>query len=672
MPDRHCRLLLAALWLIPGAAGAQVAPAGSPAPKRDLTELSLDELANITVTSVSKKSEGRSTVQAALHVLTREDIRRSGATTLPEILRLVPGVEVARLDSDHWSVGVRGFGDQFSKSVLVLIDGRNVYTPLFAGVFWAVQDLVLADVERIEVIRGPGGTVWGANAVNGVVNIITRSAADTHGTYASLGGGSVDQGIAEVRYGRGHGRFDYRAYGKAFIRGPQHHADGHNFDEWKAVQFGGRADWTPGPDDAFTFQGDLYTTDVGQRIAVSSFSPPGIATTEDPLDAWGANLLARWRRRLRGSGELQVEAYYDRTSLSAPNLREVRNTLDIDVVHHATLPAAIEITSGLGARLSPSDVTQTTATFLLDPRQSTTSIYSAFVQGEIPIIRDRLSMTLGSKLERHDTSGLEIQPAARLAYRVHPEHTVWAAVTRAVRTPSRLERDVRLAIFVKDPPPSFLQIDGNKDFRSETLIGYEVGYRALLTRRLYFDLAAFHNEYDDLQSFGAFSLTVDPVPPPPHITLHLPYDNGVRGSSEGFEVSLDSTPARWWQVKAGYGYLDLELEKKPSATDTLGAVAAYEGSTPRHSVTLQSRLDLPAGLQFDQTYRYVAALPYQRISSYHSLDLRAAWRLPRGVEFAVVGQNLLQASHAEFEHDHDPQVVVLIRRSVYAQIAWRP
>lgn len=664
------RLALVVGWLWVCSIGTSALAQGQEA--GDLTELSLEELASIRVTSVSKKSDDRTTIPAAIYVLTNEDIRRSGATTLAEVLRLVPGVEVARLDTDHWSVGVRGFGDQFSKSVLVLIDGRNVYTPLFAGVFWAVQDVLLADIDRIEVIRGPGGTVWGANAVNGVINIITKPASATRGTYAAITGGTADQGMVELRYGGGNQKgFDFRVYGKAFTRGPQFHADGADFDDWWALQFGGRADWSRDRD-AFSVQGDLYTSDVGQRITVSSFSPPGQAIADDPLEAAGGNVLARWRRTLNKGGELQVEAYYDRTSLSAPNLKEVRDTFDLDLVHHVTLPWEQDFVWGLGVRLSPSTVTQTVPTFDLDPRERATDIYSAFVQDEIPLVRHRLSVTIGSKFEHYTYTGLELQPSARITYRVRPQQALWGAVTRAVRTPSRLERDVRWAIFASASPPSFLEIDGNKSFESESLLGYEAGYRALLSPRLYVDIAAFHNEYRDLQSFGALSFSVDPEPSPAHLTLHLPYTNGVEGSTDGFEVAIDSKPIPRWQIEASYSYLNLSLEKKPDGIDTLNAVAGYEGSSPRHGVSIQSRIDLPWRFEFDQTYRYVAALPYQSIDAYHSLDLRAAKRFPRGLELSVVGQNLLQPRHAEFEHDHDPQVLVLIRRSVYAQLSWRP
>jgi iron complex outermembrane recepter protein len=657
-------------WAVRLSLASAVCPANALAQAPELTDLSLEELAEVKVTGVSKTDDDRSTLAAAVYVLTQEDIRRSGATTLPEVLRSVPGVEVARIDTGHWSVGVRGFGDQFSKSVLVLIDGRNVYTPLFAGVFWAVQDVPLADIERIEVIRGPGGTVWGANAVNGVINVITYAASATRGTRASIGTGNVDEVIGELRHGGGNDRgFDYRLYGKAFARAPQLHADGADFDDWSAVRFGGRADWVR-DDRTVSVQGDVYTSDVGQRIALSTFSPPGSRIDEDPLEASGGNLMARIARKTAHGG-WQLDGYYDRTSFSAPNVKEVRNTFDLDFVHHRALPARQELVWGVGVRLSPSTVTPVVPTFDFEPHDRSADIYSAFVQDEVQVLRDRLFLTVGAKLEHHEYTGFEAQPSARLTYRLGPRQAVWAAATRAVRTPSRLERDVRWDVYAAATPPAFVRIEGSPGFESERLHGYEAGYRALFGPRLFLDVAAFHNRYRDLQGFGEPSFSVDLEPTPAHLTLHVPYANAVEGSTDGFELALDARPVPRWQLRASYSFLSLSLGAKPGAVDTLNAVAAYEGSSPRHGVSLQSRIDLPWRVELDQIYRYVSDLPHQSIAGYHSLDVRAARRLGAGFEISVVGKDLLQPRHAELEHDHDPRVVVEIRRSVYVQLAFR-
>jgi iron complex outermembrane receptor protein len=649
-----------------GASDARAQAAGTP----DLTDLSLEELADVKVTGVSKKGDDLSTLAAAVHVLTQEDIRRSGATTLPELLRSVPGVEVARIDASHWSVGVRGFGDQFSKSVLVLVDGRNVYTPLFAGVFWAVQDVPLADIERIEVIRGPGGTVWGANAVNGVINVITYAASATRGTRASITAGNVDEVIAELRHGGGNGRgFDYRLYGKTFSRAHQFHEGGADFDDWSAVRVGGRADWVAG-DRTLTVQGDLHSSDVGQRVALSFFAPPRSVYVAEALQASGGNVMARLAQKTPHGG-WALDGYYDRASFSGPNVKEVRDTFDLDFVHHRTLPGRQELVFGAGARFSPSTVTQVVPTLDFQPRDRSADIYSAFVQDEVQVLRDRLFLTIGAKVEHHGYTGVEAQPSARVTYRLGPRQAVWAAATRAVRTPSRLERDVRWDILASAEPPAFVRLEGNPAFGSERLNGFEAGYRALLGPRLFVDLAAFHNEYRDLQGFGEPSFTVDAEPAPAHLTLHVPYANAVEGSTHGFEVAVDARPVPRWQLNAEYSFLGFSLRSSPGAADTLDVVAAYEGSSPRHNVSLQSRIDLPGGVELDQTYRYVSALPHQAIDGYHSLDLRAARRLGAALELSVVGKDLLQPRHAELEHSHDPRVVVQIRRSAYVQLTWK-
>ena len=320
-------------------------------PSENLKQLSLEQLGNVEVTTASKQPEQVWRTPAAIYVITQEDIRRSGATSIPEVLRLAPGLEVARTDSDHWAVGARGFGGQFSKSLLVLIDGRSVYSPLFAGVYWQVQDTLLEDIERIEVIRGPGGTIWGANAVNGVINIITKHTRDTHGTLVSLGGGNVDQGIGEVRIGGTNGKgFDYRVYGKGFIRGPEFHPDGSNFDYWKTGQLGFRTDWNPNTRDTLTLQGDIYEGLDGERVAISFYTPPSRQVFNGPHDVGGGNILGRWQRQFSKDSDVQIQGYFDRTTRYSPQLDEIRNTFDIDLLYRTALKSRQSVLLGIGGR----------------------------------------------------------------------------------------------------------------------------------------------------------------------------------------------------------------------------------------------------------------------------------------------------------------------------------
>ena len=632
-----------------------------------LKELSLEALGNIEVTTTSKEPETLRRTPAAVYVLTREDIRRSGATSFPEVLRLVPGLQVARMDSDHWAVGVRGLANQFSQSLLVLIDGRSVYTPLFAGVYWSIQDTLLEDIERIEVIRGPGGTIWGANAVNGVINIITKRAEDTQGITASAGGGNIDHAIAGFRYGGSRGKsLDYRVYAKGFERGPQAHSDGHAYDDWRMAQGGFRTDWTRNRDD-ITVQGDIYKGRDGQSVALGFYSPPSQIVSYDAVDVSGGNLLAQWHRDLGNGNDVRLHAYYDRTHLLGPQVGESRNTFDVDFVNQLANAPRQRIIWGLGARVSPSEIIQTVATLDILPHNRTNSIYSAFAQDEIALVDKRLWLTLGSKLEHNDYTGFEIQPSLRVVWTPTGAQSVWGGVTRAVRTPSRLESDFQYSGFLGGTPPTFVRIVGNPDFVSERIIGYESGYRTALTPDFYVDVAVYHNDHDNLQSLGAYSTVVETNPAPAHLVLIFPYSNGVEGTSNGFEVAPDWQPLHWWQAKASYSYLHLDLKNKPGNTDT-GAVAAYEGSAPRHQVFLRSLFTLPRGWQFDQTIRYSSALPAQKVEAYLAADVRLGWQVGRNVELSITGQNLTSDHHVEFAHSPPP--AVQLRRSAYATITW--
>src|SRR5260221_3351107 len=446
-------------------------------PPEDLKHLSLEQLGNVEVTTASKEPEQVWRTPAAIYVITQEDIRRSGATSIDEVLRLAPGLEVARTDSDHWAVGVRGFGGQFSKSLLVLVDGRSVYSPLFAGVYWQVQDTLLEDIERIEVIRGPGGTIWGANAVNGVINIITKSTKDTHGLLVSMSGGNVVQGIGEVRMGGTNGvGLDYRVYGKGFIRGPEFHPDGSNFDHWKTGQLGFRTDWNVDTRDTLTMQGDIYQGLDGERVAISLYTPPSREVFNGPHDVGGGNLLGRWQREFSRDSDIQIQGYFDRTTRHSPQLDESRNTFDIDLLYHVTVKGGQSVLVGIGGRWSPDAIVQKFATLGFQPQNETDSIYSGFLQDQITLVPDKVALTLGSKFEHNNYSGFEIQPNARILWTPTSHQTFWAAVTRAVRTPSRLDQDLQLTLLLQPANPTiYLRVVGSKNFSSEQLLGTEFG-----------------------------------------------------------------------------------------------------------------------------------------------------------------------------------------------------
>lgn len=640
-----------------------------------LKHLSLAQLGSVEVTSVSKEPEEVWNTPAAIYVLTQDDIRRSGATTIPELLRLVPGVEVERVASNGWAVGIRGFGNIFSKSVLVLIDGRSVYTPLFEGVYWDVQNVMLQDVERIEVIRGPGGTIWGANAVNGVINIITKNAKETRGVLASAGGGNVDQGTGAFRYGGSIRRdLNYRVYGMGFTRGPEFHPDGNSFDGWRMGQLGFRADWDRAQSDSFMLQGTIYRGQSGQLNNIAFYSPPSQANLANEAYVSGGSVVLRWRRQMRNRSDFRVEAYFDRTNRRDLQFGETRDTFDIDFVHHLELSRGQDFIWGLGARVSPSNFIQTQATVNFLPHQSTESIYSGFLQDKIPIVRGKLAVVLGTKLEHNTFGGFDAQPSARVLWTPSDRQTYWAAVTRAVRTPSRLDQDLGLVGFVSAGPPLpiFLEIEGNPNFRSEKLLGYEAGYRSLITHRFYFDLDAFFNNYNDLESFGTPTISFQTAPPPAgytYILLGIPWANGLIGNTDGAEISPDWKPFSWWELKGSYSYLEMHLKDKAGITDT-GTPATDMGSSPRHMVILQSLFNLPWHFEFDPAYRYFGALPAQSAGSYSTMDMHVGWNYRNHLAVSVGARNLFNANHFEFGLGVPNAPNVGIKRSVYASITW--
>jgi iron complex outermembrane receptor protein len=642
---------------------------GNQNPPENLKHVSLEELGQIEVTTASKVPVKAIRTPAAIYVITQEDIRRSGATSIPEALRMAPGVEVARVDSNTWSLGVRGFGSTLSRSVLVLIDGRSVYTPLFAGVYWQVQDTVLEDIDRIEVIRGPGGTIWGANAVNAVINIITKNAQETRGTLASAGGGNLDQGFVNFRYGAGNDKgFNYRVYGKAFTRGPEFHPDHQQFDDWRMGQTGFRTDWDSHNRDRLTLQGDLYSGDAGQRVEMASYSPPYTTDVQQNAEVSGGNLLGRWERDLGSGSNIQLQTYYDRTNRKQASFAESRDTFDIDFIHQLPLPWRQDFLWGLGASLSSGNASQVVPTVVFTPNHYTDKLYNAFLQDEIPIVGDQLSLTIGSKFLHNGYSGFEIEPTVRLLWTPSSQQTVWGAVTRAVRTPSRVEEDLQLTALVAQTPLTFFRAIGDRKFSSESLIGYEGGYRSLVGPRFHLDIAAFYNNYDHLLSVAPGAPFSESSPPPPHTVIPLFFRNGLLGSTAGFEIAPDWTPTHTWRLRGSYSYLHIDLSKRAGSPDASTANST-EGSSPHHQVAIQSSLDLPKKLEFDQTFRYVSSLPAQLVGAYTTADVRFSWHATRSLDVSIVGQNLFQPHHAE--SGGDPGPLVGIERSAYIKLTWQ-
>jgi len=641
-------------------------------PQNPLRDLTLAQLGDVRVTTASKQPEEVWRTAAAIFVLTQDDIRRSGATSIPEALRLVPGVEVARINSNRWSIGIRGFGSRLTRDVLVLIDGRTVYTTLLAGTYWEVQNLMLADVDRIEVIRGPGGIIWGPNAVNGVINIITKSAKDTHGEYVSGGGGNVDEGMVNVRYGAGHNGIDYRVYGMAFDRGPEFHPNHENYDSWRAVQGGFRMDVAKNTRDSYTLQGDVYDEGVGESVTATTYAPPYSQILNGTAPLSGGNILARWQRTQGEKKDFYIQAYYDRTNRHELNFEDLRNTFDIDFLDRFPLPGSQEISWGLGARWSHgSNPTKVSGLFFL-PESRTDELYTGFLQDEISFFHNSLSLSLGSKFLKTNYSGLDLQPSVRLLWTPLKNESFWAAFTHGLRTPSDAERAFYLTGFTGafiNGLPFFARFNANPNFHSEELNGYEFGYRQLFRNDFFIDIAAFHNHYGDLFSEDITGPTgLEDNPAPPHYLLPAQFGNGLVGTTRGIEVAPEWKPLPFWRLRASYSFLQMQLKKGTNALD-IGTAPITEGSSPRHEVTAISGLDMGKKFSLDLTYRFVSHLPAQKIPSYSTGDAQFTWHASPNVTFAVVGRNLFQPHHFEFASDPAPNVA--IKRSVFGQITWQ-
>jgi iron complex outermembrane receptor protein len=604
---------------------AQTAPS-------ELTELSLEELMNVEVTSVSKKTERLVDAAAAIFVITREDIRRSGYTSIPEILRLAPNLQVARVDSSQYAITARGFNSTIANKLLVLIDGRSVYTPFFSGVFWDMQDTLIEDIERIEVISGPGGTLWGSNAVNGVINIITRRSQDTKGALVSLGAGTEELG-AGVRYGAKLGEnATLRVYGKGFNRDNTVRGNGTNVeDSWKKGQVGFRTDWGRGSD-ALTLQGDGYTGTIDQVGNDKSIS--------------GANLLARWNRTLEGGSALQVQGYFDRTRRVQPGtFGELLDTYDIEAQHRFEWGTRHEIVWGGGYRLMHDAVTNSAALAFL-PNVRVLHLANGFLQDSIAL-RERLHLTLGVKLESNSYTGLEVQPNARLAWKFRDDALLWSAVSRVVRTPSRVDSD----LFAPGTPP-FTTLAGGPDFKSEKLIAFEIGYRAQPAPYASFSISTFYNIYDDLRS-------VEPVPGGDPVLA-----NKMEGHTYGVETWGSYHVLDWWRLSGGYNYLKENLGFKADSRDSNIAAA---GNDPAHQFSARSTMNLPHNLEWDAGLRVIGALGSPDVPKYVTLDTRLGWTFMKGVELSLIGYNLLDHDHPEFGAAATRSE---LGRAFYARLVW--
>jgi len=634
----------------------------------DLTELSLEDLLDVEVTSVSKKAQRRSEAAAAIFVISNDDIRRSGATHIAEVLRQVPGISVARLDSNKWSVTSRGFGGRFSNKLLVLVDGRSVYTPLFSGVYWEALDVPLDDVDRVEVIRGPGSTVWGANAVNGVINIVTKSAADTQGGLVSAGGGTELNALGRFRYGGAIGELGhYRIYGTFTRRDDFELLDGDKAnDNWWIAQGGFRLDLNLTDDDLLTVQGDHSRNRLSEKLESAFLRPPRTRIFDNTVRLRASNLLTRWTHTLSDTSSVAVQLYYFHWDTEDEfSIQDDRDIFDFEFQHRFQVGDRHDIVWGGGYRHMVDDIVNSDQSIRFDPRGRTYRIYSGFIQDEISLIPDKLALSLGTKLEYHDFSGFEVQPSARLAWTPNERHTVWGAVSRAVRTPSRAEEDIFLPSIAF--PRTLVALVGDDDFEAENLVSFELGYRVHPRDNFQADFALFYNIYDDFRSLQFRSPRIGFAPLPPHLLIPVAAGNKHEADTYGFEMALDWQPKPWWRSRLSYTFTEVDIDLNTFDIIT----GAQEGDTPEQRVFFWNSFDMPHNLELDVMVNYVDALPTLNVDDYVGLDVRLGWQVRDDLELSVVGQNLVQSSHQEFAPTFVNTVPSEVQRGVFGKITWR-
>jgi iron complex outermembrane receptor protein len=622
--SRPAPRLLVSLLAAALASAAQAAdPQGA-----DFADLSIEELANIQVTSVSKKPERLLDAPASVFVITAEDIRRAGASSIPEALRLAPNLQVGQVSGYGYSISARGLngsGNSAPNKLLVMIDGRSVYAPLFSGVFWDQQDLILEDVERIEVISGPGGTMWGVNAVNGVINITTRSAQATQGSLAVLRGAS-DGGDAAFRQGGRQGDINWRVYGKMLSRAHTETENGTRVnDRWRQAQAGFRADLARGSD-LFSVNGNVYQGDL-QQPEPGAISVTGTALRLGDIDTRGANLTGRWERALDGGGRLSAKAYFDHTQRDVPpTFSELLNIADIEIQHSLPSWGAHSLVWGANVRHSWDRVTNSEIIAFLPARVEQTWA-SLFAQDEIAL-RPDLSLTLGARIERNDYTGNELLPTARLSWRLSPHHAVWTALSRTVRAPTRLDADA----FIPGRPPYLLR--GGPEVRAEVAKVFELGYRGQPLAGLSYSATLFHNEYDHLRT-----QEIDPT------RTFLTFGSLMEGDATGIEMWGSYQLSDAWRMSAGYTALHERLRLKPGSNDVAGPGNA--GKDPSHTLQLRSNYSFDERRELEVALRKVAALENPSVPGYWAFDARFGWRLQPNLELSVIGRNL-NGSHGEF------------------------
>jgi iron complex outermembrane receptor protein len=642
--------------------------------KPDLSDISLDTLANTEITSVSRKGEKLSQAAAAVFVITQEDIRRSGLASIPELLRMVPGVTVAQIDANKWAITARGFDERFADKMLVLMDGRTVFDPLSSGVYWDVQDTIVEDIERIEVIRGPGATLWGANAVNGVVNIITKKTKDTQGGMVTGGGSSQDGESGAVRYGGTlHDRGFYRIFTKYSNQGAFTDSVGRQAaDEWHLLHGGFRTDWLLSGHDDLTVQGDLYKGNAGQSVpGVLSLSPPATGIFDDRTNMSGGNLLGRWHRASSERVDTTIQMYFERADRDETRvLGEYRHTVDLDFEQQVRVGDRHDLVWGGDYRYA-ADNTTGTLNLSFNPANRSTNLFGAFLQDEITLVPERLRITIGSKLEHNYYSGFAVQPNVRALWNVRPRYAIWMAISRASENSSRFDADIRVNedVFAgANGVVTLVSSFGTHHLPPENVVAYELGQRGEWGKRLTFDLATFYNHYTDRHTQEPGVPFFETTPPPLHLVLPTVTMSNISGETHGIEAFSQLKVTRFWSLSMGYSLFEIHLHASQDSQDSTTAIES-EGSTPRHAFQIRSQLNLPHKLEFDDAVYYVSKLQGPQIPTYARVDARLGWHPTEHLDISIGAQNLLDPRHFEFGSG-DLAEATQVGRDVYGKLTW--
>lgn len=655
----------------------------------DLSVLSLDELLDLDVVSVAKVPEKVTKTPAAIFILTQEDIRRSGVNTIPDALRMVPGLHVYQIDANKWAVSARGFASRFANKMLVMVDGRTVYSPLFSGVFWDAQDVMLDDIDRIEVIRGPGGVLWGANAVNGVINIISKDSADTQGGLVKGEVSSGVDGIVSARYGGWFSdRASYRLYGKYSDRDAYPAVgEGDGADEWSQGRLGFRTDMNLPGASKLTLQGDIYDGESGQSIRYLSPYPPFFNLDEVDAPLSGANLLGRWTHSYSSGSEMILQLYYDRTEREEYLIDETLDTFDLDFQHRYTFTNSLELLWGLGYRYTDDrangrETIPGVYSYVLDPSDRQDNLYSGFVQARVPFGAEQGELTLGTKVEHNDYTGFEWQPSIRSMWSFNDTHSIWGAVSRSVRTPSRIENDASVNAGAFRLPASqgglvtYVRLMSNEEADAETVWSYEAGYRVRPSENLFFDVTGFYSRYENLINGVPLGRpTVEQSSQAVYMVLPIQVVNGMDGETYGFELSGSWSLKEWWRLTAGYTWFNFNALNQGESQEARQGFS--EGENAEHKISLVSYMDLPGNFDCNATFYYVDDIPNlgfsndRGIDSTLRLDLNVGYHPSEHWSITVGGRNLFEESYQEFNETMDGIVATELPRIFYTTVTYK-